>query len=384
MIITIVFDQFSEANNGTTMTARRFAEALAKRGNEVRILGGAASGSPILKYYETGTVKLFRPVRGIFVKQGMVVSKINKEIIKKACDGADIVHFLIGFKFERYVKKYCDKHHIPTCSAFHCQPENITSTIYLGHSKVVNDMVYRIFRSFYDKFEDIHCPSKMIADQLKEHHYKGTTHIISNGVSSIFKKMDVEKPEQFKDKFVVLMIGRYSVEKRQDLIIKAIKESKYESKIQLILAGQGPWEKHLRELSKGLTNEPVFGFYNQDELLKVINYSDLYVHSSDADIEAISCIEAFSCGLVPVISDNKLVATGQFALCDESLFESGNPTSLKDKIEYWIEHEDKKKEYSLKYIEEGKKFSLDASVEAFDTLLKEIVERENKEFANKK
>ena len=186
MIITIVFDQFSEANNGTTMTARRFAEALAKRGNEVRILGGAASGSPILKYYETGTVKLFRPVRGIFEKQGMIVSKINKEIIKKACDGADIVHFLIGFKFERYVKKYCDKHHIPTCSAFHCQPENITSTIYLGHSKVVNDMVYRIFRSFYDKFEDIHCPSKMIADQLKEHHYKGTTHVISNGVSASF------------------------------------------------------------------------------------------------------------------------------------------------------------------------------------------------------
>ena len=46
------------------------------------------------------------------------------------------------------------------------------------------------------------------------------------------------KPEKLKDKYVVLMIGRLSNEKRQDILIDAIAKSN-ESRIQLVLAGQG-------------------------------------------------------------------------------------------------------------------------------------------------
>lgn len=48
------------------------------------------------------------------------------------------------------------------------------------------------------------------------------------------------------------MIGRLSREKRQDLIIKAIGESKYNDKIQLVLCGKGPWKAHLESLSKNI------------------------------------------------------------------------------------------------------------------------------------
>lgn len=91
------------------------------------------------------------------------------------------------------------------------------------------------------------------------------------------------------------MVGRLSREKRQDLLIKAIGTSKYNKNIQLILCGKGPWKKHLQKLSKKYLANPVkFEFLPQPELLKVINYSDLYVHASDAEIEAISCMEAFT------------------------------------------------------------------------------------------
>lgn len=147
----------------------------------------------------------------------------------------------------------------------------------------------------------MHCPSNMIAGQLKEHGYTANLHVISNGVSEVFQKKEVAKPKELQDKFVILMIGRLSVEKRQDLIIKAVLESKYESQIQLIFAGKGPWRSHLESLSEKMTNPPIFGFYEEKELIDVINYSDLYVHASDAEIEAISCMEAFTCGLVPII-----------------------------------------------------------------------------------
>ena len=43
MKIVLVIDQFDDANNGTTISARRFAAALKEHGNEVRVI---AIGKP--------------------------------------------------------------------------------------------------------------------------------------------------------------------------------------------------------------------------------------------------------------------------------------------------------------------------------------------------
>lgn len=372
MIITLVIDQYGEDNNGTTMTARRLSQVLREHGHQVRILAGECSGEEEL--YETGYLK-FPGVYQICRSQGMVLAKANKEIIKKACDGADIVHFLLPFKLARKTKEYCDKMGIPTVAAFHCQPENITSTLHLGKSKLANNLIYANFRKFYNKFSDVHTPSKMMEDQLLKHGYTSKIHPISNGVSPFFKPKQVEKPEALKDKFVILMIGRYSIEKRQDLIIEAVKKSKYEKDIQIILAGKGPWHNHLKEVSADLTNSVIFGFYQPDELLDVINYADLYIHASDAESEAISCIEAFSCGKVPVISNSPLAATNQFALDEHCLFEQGNSDSLREKIDFFIENPEFKASLALKYIEYGQEFQLDNCVTKLEDIFKAVALR---------
>ena len=70
-------------------------------------------------------------------------------------------------------------------------------------------------------------------------------------------------------------------------------------------------------------------------------------------------MEAFACGIVPVISDSKLSATSQFALTPNCKFKAGNYKDLAKKIEYWYEHEDEKKDYEKKYIESAKGYSLE-------------------------
>lgn len=169
------------------------------------------------------------------------------------------------------------------------------------------------------------------------------------------------------------MVGRYSREKRQDLIIKAVQGSKYESHIQLIFAGRGPWRSHLEKLGQSLTNPILFKFFNQDELVQVMNYADLYIHASDAEIEAIACIEAFSCGLVPIISDSKISATNQFALTPDNLFRAGDAEDLRQKIEYFIENEHRRKELSRRYIEYGKSFALNHCVSRMEAMFEEAI-----------
>ncbi len=376
MIITLIVDSLS-ASNGTAMTTRRFAEVLMKHGHTVRICASTIDDFETENAYPLGVRKT--PVLYQVAKsQGFIFAKRKKKILKEAIIGSDIVHFLLPFKCQRYGKKLCDKLGIPSTAAFHLQPENITSTIHLNEFAFVNDYIYSKFRKFYNQFGHIHCPSLMIANQLKKHGYTSELHVISNGVSPEFQPMKVEKPEALKDKFIILMVGRYSVEKRQDLIINAVKNSQYESKIQIILAGKGPWKNHLESLSQGLTNEVIFGFYQPEELLKVINYSDLYVHSSDAEIEAISCMEAFTCGIVPIISDSEISATNQFALDEHNLFKHGDYVDLKDKIEYYIEHPEEKQKRSEEYIQYAKQYSIDHCVSQLEEVFEDVIEENKK------
>ena len=374
MIITLIVDSYAQASNGTTMTTRRFAEVLMKHGHTVKIAASTVDNIDPDHAFELGVSKI--PVLyQVSKSQGFIFAKKNKKVLKEAIAGSDVVHFLLPFGCQRLGKKLCDKAGIATTAAFHLQPENITSTLHLNKLHSLNNMLYRKFKRFYNKFTHIHCPSDMIAGQLIDHGYKAKLHVISNGVSEVFKKKQVERPAELKDKYIILMVGRYSVEKRQDLIINAIAESKYESKIQLILAGKGPWKGHLESLGEKLTNKPIFGFYNESELIDLINYSDLYVHASDAEIEAISCMEAFTCGLVPIISDSKISATNQFALDEHNLFEHGNHLSLLEKIEYYMEHPEEKEKRSQEYIEYAKQYSIDNCVkqleDVFELAIKE-------------
>ncbi|MCI2069122.1 MAG: glycosyltransferase [Bacilli bacterium] len=378
MTIVFVLDCANVLTNGTAATALRFATELRKRGHTVRMLGAESEEHKDDPDY-FGTKHYSLPVFQFLVeKQGFCFASINEKKMYEAIKGADVVHLFLPFPFESKARLIAQSLNIPVTAAFHLQPENVTYTIYLGKNKGVNSLFYRYFYDYFYRYvRHIHCPSQMIADQLKKHHYNNNIlHVISNGVSDYFHPIYVEKPEALKNKFVILMIGRLSREKRQDLIIKAISTSKYNKDIQLILCGQGPNKDKLEKTAfkSGLVNPPIMSFCSQEELRKIINYSDLYVHSSDAEIEGIACIEAFSCGLVPIIADSVLSATNQFALDPHCLFRAGKFASLREKIEYFLEHPAEKEALSKKYMVYASDFRLDRQVSRMEEMFMTAIE----------
>ncbi|MGM0436458.1 MAG: glycosyltransferase [Bacillota bacterium] len=363
--ITFVVDTYGLSTNGTTMTAMRSVKALREKGHSVKVLTGSSSNGERL--YSTGYRKWF-PLYQISRSQGMYLAKAKKNVIKAAIEDSDVVHLLLPFKLQKKAKKMANRMGIATTAAFHLQPENVTSTLRLERFNLLNNALYRIFRRFYDQFTHVRCPSEMIAKELRKRHYTSNLHVISNGVSLRFKPEPTQKPASFEDKHVLLMIGRFSREKRQDLVIEAVKKSEHEAHIQIVFAGKGPNRKTIESMGKKLTNQPIMAFYEQDELQKVINYSDLYVHASDIEIEAISCIEAFSCGLVPIISDSEKSATNQFALSEANLFEKNTPSDLAEKIDYLLNHPNEREALSKSYIEYAKRFTLEKSTERLERM----------------
>ena len=249
----------------------------------------------------------------------------------------------------------------------------------------------------------------MISNMLKSHGYKAEMRIISNGISlTEFKYHKCPKRKEFQDRFVVVMSGRLSREKRQDILINAVKKSKYADKIQLYLAGQGPkreeYEKlaeglylagqgpkreEYEKLAEGLPNPIMMQFLSTKDLIELLGEADLYVHllgeadlyvhASDIDIEAMSCMEAFASGLVPIISDSPRSAASQFALDERSVFKAGDSTDLAAKIDWWIEHPEERKRMEPLYSESAANYSLDKSVDMMIAMFEDEIKRCGKE-----
>lgn len=371
MKILIVIDQYDNGNNGTTMSARRFVEALERHGHKVSVV---STGRPKPNKYVVKKLPLTPIVSHIIKSQGMCFAIPSKKVLTKAIQDADVVHFYMPFGLSTYGLKIAEELGIPHTAAFHVQPENITYTIGLGKNEKINDKIYEFYRDrFFNRFNHIHCPSNFIANELKRHGYTANLHVISNGIDSKFHYIKLPKTDNLKDKFVITMIGRLSNEKRQDVLIDAISKSKYNDKIQLVLAGKGLNEKKYFELGKKLKNPPIIQFFNNNDLISLLGMTDLYVHAADAEIEAISCIEAFACGIVPIISNSKKSATPQFALTENSLFKPGDSLDLAKKIDYWIEHTEERINYEKKYADSALKYNIDNSIIQIEGMLKDAI-----------
>ncbi len=356
MTIVIVIDLIDNLTNGSVMTARRFADGLAERGHRVRIVAVGAKGPDDV---EVG-IRYVPILSEVSAKNQIKYGKFDREKVKKAFEGADIVHFIFPFKLEKKCKKLADEMGIPTTAAFHVQPEDISYNAHVRWIPFIDRYIYsNMRRHFYKKFRRIHCPSKFIANELDKHGYKAELYVISNGFDKSFRPPEVHVENE---KFEVIMVGRLAPEKKQNILISAVAESKFKDRIHLTLLGNGPKKKKLMKLAAKKQVDCTFDFMPKDKLVKQLQSSDLYVHSSTVEIEAISCIEAIACGLVPVIADSELSATPQFALDERSLFEKDNVAELAKKIDYWLENGEERKKMGGIYAASAKNYLLENSL----------------------
>ena len=360
MKILLVIDDYISSNNGTTISCRRFAAELRRQGHIVKVLGTSTKEEPDMFRLEEYHLPI---VDGLVRANDFHFSKVDMRVVNDAVAWADVVHCMMPFMLTyrtAQVIKAMDK---PATAAFHIQPENLLSAVRLGKSRVMTGALYAMWRcGIYDKFGFVHCPSEFMRQEMLAHAYKGDIRAISNGISDAFCLRQKHKKLTEQDTIVITMVGRLAREKRQDLIIRAACKSKYADRIQIVFAGKGPLERFYKRLGKRLKHPPMFVYLNQHDLISLLGETDLYVHSSDMESEAISCIEAFATGLVPVISDSKKSATRQFALDERSLFQAGDAADLARKIDYWLEHPEEKERMETAYAKKGLEYTLEASV----------------------
>ena len=367
-ILIVATDYFNESN-GLCISTQRFIKCFKERGHEVRVVTNNRRGTPDYPL-EVYKVPLFN---GIIEKEGYTFAKKDEKVITEALEWCDIVHLEDPFPLGKYTSKLALKLGKPCTATFHLYPENMTYSAGINWMHI-NGTIMRYFRSAFKECMMIQCPTELVKKRLIKYHFKNRLEVVSNGIApEAIQNERLVKPGDIKDKFIILSTGRYSHEKNQAELLKAVALSKHKDNIKLILTGQGPLEKKLKKLANNLKLDVDFGFYPQDDLKQIRGYSDLYVHAAKVEVEGMACMEAFASGCVPIIAKNKLSSTWAYSISDNNMYRSGNTKELANKIDYWYENKEELKNYQKKYYDLGQGLLLYKSADSMLLKFEEIV-----------
>ncbi len=153
-------------------------------------------------------------------------------------------------------------------------------------------------------------------------------YFIPNGVHEAFFALDPPRPEKTVN---ILFAGSFIPGKGADILLKAVYKLKQE-KIHLFLAGQGPLEQELKNMSKQLAIEHLVSFEGQippgRQMANIMGKSHILALPSHHEGRSNVIVEAMASGRPVVASDTE----GIRELVENSkagyLFDVGNADSL--------------------------------------------------------
>lgn len=375
MTITLVCDVPGGESNGTSVAAMNLIGSLREKGHTVRVLCCDAEMQGVEGYFVCPE-RSFGPFSGYVRHVGVTLASPDEDIIRAALLGADIAHCMLPFALSKTTLRIAHEMGIPVTAGFHCQAENFTSHLHLSHSRTAQRLTYRHFyNKFYRDVDCVHYPSQFIRDVFESATFPTNGIVISNGVGDEFFPHYSVKPREMADKFVILSTGRYSREKCQDLLIEAVGKSKHKKDIRLVLAGRGALDTKYKKLAEKYgIDDIVMRFFSREELIDLIGYTDLYVHTADAELEGIAVLEAIKSGLPIVVSDSPNGAPKLLARDERNLFSSHSSDDLANKIDYWIEHPDERAECAEYYATSGRAISKDECMDKMERMLLEVAQ----------
>lgn len=374
--VAVVSDVLGQENNGTTIAAMNFIRSLQKKGHDVTVIcpdedKRGRPGFVVMPHFNFGLLNRY------VEKNGVVVARVDRKLLEETLKGQDVVHSMLAFSLGKATAQITKKLGIPLTAGFHTQAENITGHLKMMNSKKANNYTYRVLnRRLFKHVDGIHYPTEFSRDTFEKVVGKTPDFVISNGVNKEFRY----RPElantnllQITAPYTIVFTGRYSKEKTHHVLIKAMKFSKYKDEIQLVFAGDGPLKQKLTKQGRKLKYPPIMRFFTRAEMVELLNNATLYVHPSEIEIEAISCLEAISAGLVPVIANSPRSATRYFALDELNLFKNLDAKDLAKKIDYWLEHQEERDKRREDYLDYTKRFEHEHCMDQMEQMLYEVI-----------
>ncbi len=249
------------------------------------------------------------------------------------------------------------------------------------HSTFNRRRDYRIFKGLdrwmYGKYKRIICNSRATKDCLEQWLPEtcSKTVLIHNGIDlEAFDSAQAYPKDMFISGYepgmrLLLKVSSFSQAKDHATVIRALAE--LPDRYHLLLVGEGPKEKEIRNLTTSLRMDARVHFLGvRTDVSRIAKSADLLIQSSHWEGFGLSVVEGMACGLPVIVSQTPGLADifGQTAL----LVPTGNPQALAEMIRK-LEDPLLYQTHATMSREEAKHFSLSQMVSDYQSVYEQVM-----------
>lgn len=316
MKILITTDWYKPIVNGVVTSVLNLKKELEERGHEVRVL---TLSRDYHSYEENGVYyiksvnleKIYPNVRAVLPHREACI----KELIQW---NPDVVHSQCEFMTFSYAVKISRKCGCPLLHTYHTIYEDylhyLPKTLfqYAAGANLEQKVVARFSRAVLKKTQQVIVPTKKVEELLKNYEVKEPVSVIPTGIDlkrfqTVFSKEERSRRREAlgitEDHKVLVSVGRLAKEKNLEDILnyfqKLIREEP-ESKLRLLIVGDGPDRERLEGLAKTLQlqEKVIFtGMVAPEEVAGYYQLGDVFVCASNSETQGMTYIEALASGI---------------------------------------------------------------------------------------
>ncbi|HEL0003223.1 TPA: glycosyltransferase family 4 protein [Streptococcus equi subsp. zooepidemicus] len=312
MRVGLFTDTYFPQVSGVATSIRTLKEELEKEGHEVYIF---TTTDKHVKRFEDPTIIRLPSVPFVsftdrrVVYRGLISSyKIAKEY------HLDIIHTQTEFSLGLLGKMVGKALRIPVVHTYHTQYEDYVS--YIANGKIIRpSMVKPLLRGYLKDLDGVICPSRIVLNLLEGYEVTIPKRVIPTGIAlENYVREDIKKEDVAAlrkelaisdDETMLLSLSRVSYEKNIQAIIHQLPAVLSEnSRIKLVIVGDGPYLQALKELavSLGVEDHVVFtSMIAHDQVGLYYKACDFFISASTSETQGLTYIESLASGK-PIIA----------------------------------------------------------------------------------
>lgn len=329
--IAFVCDTVGGRLGGGVVAARNVIEGLRAR-HRVTVFAADAAGE-----HDVRLAGFQLPLKAMREMQ-FTMARPDRTLLERGFAGVDVVHVQFPFWLGIAAVGAARRAGRPVVAAFHVQPENALSNVGVRSPWLSRRIYAHWISRFFGRADVVVAPTAFAERKLREHGLTRPVHVVSNGVPPDLRvPPSAEREPAHAGAFLILSVGRLASEKRQDVILEAVRRCRHRDRIRLVLAGAGPLEDELRAKGQDLPHPPEIGFLPRERLGRLLATADLFVHASEVELEGLAVLEAMSAGLPVLVAQAPESAASELVPSDDFRFPAGDAAALARRIDAFVE-----------------------------------------------
>jgi glycosyltransferase involved in cell wall biosynthesis len=234
---------------------------------------------------------------------------------------------------------------------------------------------------FHNRSNFVSSPTRLIFENMKYADPRIPQRVVSNPINIDEFRPGARSSKKNKHPFTIMYAGRLAVEKKIDVVIRAVaKARKAIPDIRLLIVGRGPDEGILRSLVKtlGIEHSAVFtGFVPDEELPSYYAQSDVFAIMSTAETQSIVAMQALACE-IPVIAADAWGFKEYITPKVGFLITPGDDAGVAEKIVYLYKHPRARATMGKKGREQTGYYSIASVADTWEGIYQEVVAGYNK------